>query len=150
MAHGCKVCGGFKSNESYSGKGHRAHVCKACKSLPAAQRDAIMQTAEIVGFMGQSNISAKNIARLRLLESSPNAQTAEFASVVLDVALTKPHKRRRLRFLLDQRPDLLARMRDIGLVDDFDEDEWVEPIPFDCDENATHEHATSYDVGPFQ
>lgn len=30
----CKVCGEYKANEKFSGKGHAAHVCKSCASLP--------------------------------------------------------------------------------------------------------------------
>lgn len=36
--HYCKVCGEYKSNESFSGRGHAAHICKKCAALPAAQR----------------------------------------------------------------------------------------------------------------
>ena len=32
--HYCKVCGEYKANEKFSGKGHAAHVCKPCASLP--------------------------------------------------------------------------------------------------------------------
>lgn len=36
--HFCKVCGMRKSNESFSGKGHAAHICKACSRLSSAQQ----------------------------------------------------------------------------------------------------------------
>ncbi len=36
--HFCKVCGMRKSNESFSGKGHPAHICKACSRLSPAQQ----------------------------------------------------------------------------------------------------------------
>ena len=36
--HFCKVCGMRKSNESFSGRGHAAHICKACSHLPPAQQ----------------------------------------------------------------------------------------------------------------
>lgn len=36
--HYCKVCGMRKSNESFSGKGHAAHICKACSRLSPAQQ----------------------------------------------------------------------------------------------------------------
>ena len=26
----CKICGEYKSNESFSGKGHAQHICKKC------------------------------------------------------------------------------------------------------------------------
>ena len=35
--HYCKVCGEYKSNESFSGRGHAAHICKKCAALPTAQ-----------------------------------------------------------------------------------------------------------------
>ena len=30
--HYCKICGEYKSNESFSGKGHAQHICKKCMS----------------------------------------------------------------------------------------------------------------------
>lgn len=33
--HYCKVCGEYKANEKFSGKGHASHICKSCASLPA-------------------------------------------------------------------------------------------------------------------
>ena len=46
--HYCKVCGEYKSNESFSGSGHAAHICKKCAALPAAQRseEMILQAVE--------------------------------------------------------------------------------------------------------
>ena len=34
--HGCycRVCGEYKANEKFSGKGHAAHICKSCARLP--------------------------------------------------------------------------------------------------------------------
>ncbi len=39
MSHYCKICGEYKSNESFSGRGHAAHICKKCTKLPAAVRE---------------------------------------------------------------------------------------------------------------
>ena len=36
--HFCKVCGLRKSNESFSGRGHAAHICKACSRLSPARQ----------------------------------------------------------------------------------------------------------------
>ena len=38
-SHFCKVCGQHKSNESFSGRGHRSHICKKCRSLPVDARN---------------------------------------------------------------------------------------------------------------
>ena len=36
--HYCKVCGEYKTNEKFSGKGHAAHICKACSRLSAEEK----------------------------------------------------------------------------------------------------------------
>ena len=36
--HYCKVCGCYRANEKFSGKGHAAHICKQCAKLPATER----------------------------------------------------------------------------------------------------------------
>jgi hypothetical protein len=100
----------IKPNEAFSGKGHRNHICKSCSSRPQAERDAIIQQEEIIGFLQQSNISRKNISRLRDLAKSENARTAELAGLVLEVAEVKPSKKRRLNFLAQKRPELLDRL----------------------------------------
>lgn len=38
QGHYCKVCGEYKANEKFSGKGHAAHICKACAKLPPEER----------------------------------------------------------------------------------------------------------------
>lgn len=40
--HYCKICGEYKSNQKFSGKGHAAHICKACSRLPAEKRSEMM------------------------------------------------------------------------------------------------------------
>lgn len=37
--HYCKVCGEYKANEKFSGKGHAAHICKRCAALPMDERN---------------------------------------------------------------------------------------------------------------
>lgn len=36
--HYCKVCGQYKANEKFSGRGHAAHICKECSKLSPAER----------------------------------------------------------------------------------------------------------------
>lgn len=36
--HYCKVCGCYKANEKFSGKGYAAHICKSCASLSPEQQ----------------------------------------------------------------------------------------------------------------
>ena len=34
QGHYCKMCGEYKSNESFSGKGHKLHICKVTTQHP--------------------------------------------------------------------------------------------------------------------
>lgn len=47
QGHYCKVCGIYKSNESFSGKGQEAHICKECAALPAAERSEDMTLTKL-------------------------------------------------------------------------------------------------------
>ena len=84
--------------------------------MPKEKRDAIEEQDEISGFLKQSHISEKNVARLKTLAASPNSQTAELAGIVLEIALVKPYKRRRLKVLARERKDLLQKLRETGLI----------------------------------
>lgn len=75
-----------------------------------------MHEREILGFLGQSHISHKNVARLRALAGSANAHIAGLATLVRDVATVAPHRRRRIRTLARQRRDLLKRMEVARLI----------------------------------
>lgn len=42
--HYCKVCGSYKPNEQFSGKGHKQHICKKCMQLPVEERKRRMNS----------------------------------------------------------------------------------------------------------
>lgn len=44
--HYCWICGKRKSNESFSSKGHRNHICKKCVALNPEQRKALEERVE--------------------------------------------------------------------------------------------------------
>jgi hypothetical protein len=117
MSHFCKVCGASKPNEAFSGKGHRTHICKECASLPKVERDSIEQEEEIVEFLRQSHISPKNIDRLQTLTQSTIPHIAEMADIVLQIALIKPFKTRRLKVLAKDHTELYLRLIDTGLIE---------------------------------
>ncbi len=112
----CRVCACSKPNEQFSGKGHKHPICKACSRKPEEERCAIDQENEIVGFMSQSNISGKNIARLHKLKLSTNLRVAELADIVLAVARVKPHKKRRLKVLAKEHRALFMKVSESGLI----------------------------------
>ena len=102
--------------------------------MPFEQRQVIEQKAEIAGFLEQSNISLKNIKRLKKLASSVNRE----------VALFQPHKRRRLKNMARKRPELMKKLGELGLIiawfdyaniSEFDfDDEYMNGSPDDASE----------------
>jgi len=62
--HYCKICGEHKANEKFSGKGHAAHICKACSALPPAERAEQMTLNKIQG-MAFRHLSEQEIKWLR-------------------------------------------------------------------------------------
>ncbi len=116
MAHWCRICRCNRPNEKFSGSGQRKHICKDCSKKPKEEIDSIDQEEEISGFMNQSNISKKNIARLNALIQSENKRIAELASIVLEVAKVKPHKKRRLKVLAKEHRELYLKVKQSGLM----------------------------------
>ena len=45
--HYCKICGCYKSNENFTGKGHARHICKQCQSLPKDEQADMMRCNEV-------------------------------------------------------------------------------------------------------
>ena len=39
--HYCKICGEYKSNESFSGKGHAQHICKECMGEKKKEKERL-------------------------------------------------------------------------------------------------------------
>ncbi len=116
MGHYCRICGSSRPNEAFSGKGHRNHVCKECAKMPKSERERIEQKEEIFGFLQQSHISEKNVVRLKTLVASDDGKIAELATIVLEVAVVKPYKKRRLKVLARKRRDLLQKLEETGLI----------------------------------
>ena len=114
--HYCRICGRYRANEKFSGKGHKIHICKDCARLPREERTAIEQEGEITGFLKQSNISQANITRLKTLATSPNSEIARLSRLVLEIARIHPQKKGRLGFLAREHKDLLAQLEDTGLM----------------------------------
>jgi hypothetical protein len=79
MGRFCILCACIRPNEAFGGKGERARICRKCRSLPREKREALKHEHEIRGFLEQSRISERNIARLRTLARSGNPRIAELA-----------------------------------------------------------------------
>ena len=113
MPHYCRICDRGRLNEKFTGRGHRDHICKDCQGLPRSEREQIQQINELFGLLEQSNISAKNIARLEILSHNKDNEVKRSAALVLDIARVKPHKRRRWKFLAQNHPVLFACLKEL-------------------------------------
>lgn len=116
MGRYCRICHRTRANEKFSGRGHRNLVCNECARMPKAQRDAIEQRDEIFGYLGQSRVSEKNMARLAILAQSSDADVAELATLALEVARVRPYRRKRLQVLARDRRDLLDALDRTELI----------------------------------
>ena len=81
--HYCRICGQYKANEKFSGRGHAIHVCKACHALPQERRNELENINKIEHISENFFISKENLKRLkryagdkRYPESSKYTQTA--------------------------------------------------------------------------
>lgn len=47
QGHYCRICGEYKANEKFSGKGHARHICKQCQSLPEDVKADMVRCNEV-------------------------------------------------------------------------------------------------------
>ena len=81
QGHYCKICGERKSNESFSGKGHAAHICKACSRL-SPQQQAEQMTLNRLSEIPVRYLTKDEIKWLRNRTHDPRPAVRELASAV--------------------------------------------------------------------
>ncbi len=146
MGHYCTICSRYRPNESFSGRGHRIHVCKKCSRLPREVRFRSEALDEIWGFLDQSIISEKNIRRLSLLAESADPEVREMASIVHAIGKAHAGRRRRYNKIRADHPELWQRIVKKGIVEEWEVEEWTGPAErdhaFDASEEMTDEKMT--------
>ena len=121
MGHYCRICDRARPNEQFSGRGHRIHVCRKYQLLPSDEQDRIEQLNELHGFLHQSVISAKNVARLNTVTGHRDQQVAELAALILEIARVLPGKRNRWLKLAQRHRPLFDRTVAFFGVEFFEE-----------------------------
>ena len=103
----CKYCGSAPRR----GQG----ICSRCEARPKAENikwKAIYEAREtLFGFLMQSNISERNVSTARLFLEIDDPDLHEIVELVLDIARLKPHKRRRGKWLNENHPEILVRVK---------------------------------------
>lgn len=79
--HYCKVCDSYKSNESFSGRGHNAHICKSCASKSPAEKAEDMTINKLYG-MGGRRISKDELNWLKNRMKDKRPEVRELAKAV--------------------------------------------------------------------
>ena len=82
--HYCRVCGEHKANEKFSGKGHAAHICKACASKPPAQKSEDMTINRLHGMMFRY-LSEAEMNWLKNKRNDNRPEVSELAQQVFEV-----------------------------------------------------------------
>jgi hypothetical protein len=93
QGHYCKVCGEYKANEKFSGRGHAAHICKRCVAPPLAERNDVMAVNKING-MTFRHLSKTEINWLRKKMHDENEHVRDAAKRAHDIKF--PHYERNL------------------------------------------------------
>ena len=89
--HYCKICGEYKANEKFSGKGHAAHICKVCSRLSAAEKAAAMDMNRLMSFpMRRLSDSERKWLQAKMHDKSP--EVADMAREIYNVCF--PHAER--------------------------------------------------------
>ena len=63
--HYCKICGEYKANEKFSGKGHAAHICKTCSTLPPEKKAEMLAINRLLNLPWQLSKEQKDWLRRR-------------------------------------------------------------------------------------
>lgn len=97
--HYCKICGEYKANEKFFGKGHAAHICKACSKLSAAEKAEAMTINRLMNFpMGRLSESDKKWLENRVHDRRP--EVAELAREVYNAHFPYAERNRQKKQLI--------------------------------------------------
>lgn len=118
MGRTCLICFRERPNERFGVRGYGASVCKECRKLPKSEQKRILAENEIVGFLDQKNISAKNIKRLEVLASIEDPRCQSLRRLILEIAHVAPGKRKRWQILRSQYQQIYGRSVDALLIDE--------------------------------
>lgn len=124
--HYCKICGEYKANEKFSGKGHSVHICKACSKLSAAEKAEAQTITRLMNFnMGRLNASEKKWLENRVHDRRP--EVAELAREVYNLHFPYAERNARKKQLLIN--TLIFELHNTTIYDEFG-DEYLVNIRF--------------------
>lgn len=72
--HYCKVCGEYKANEIFTGKGHAAHICKPCAQLPPEEQAERMTMSRLSNLPWQLSKAQRSWLQNRMKDRRPQVR----------------------------------------------------------------------------
>jgi len=89
--HYCKICDTYKANEKFSGRGHNAHICKACAAMSPAEQAEEM-TVNRLFRMGTRYINKEELKWLKNRMTDKRPAVKAIANDLFDMKF--PHHKR--------------------------------------------------------
>lgn len=84
--HYCRICGEYKANEQFSGKGHARHICKQCQSLPEDVKADMVRCNEVERAAFKYPMTRQDWELLeRYASKYKNKESGSFAQDMLDM-----------------------------------------------------------------
>jgi len=134
MGRICDICGFERPNESFGGRGERAHVCKKCMEIPKAKRKLLLAEETLTSFLSQTHISDNNMVRIRQFASNPNPDISLLAKEMLKVledapTLKRKKGKRSISVTREMSSEIYSRWHSTGLLSiDNNEGEHADPL----------------------
>lgn len=91
QGHYCRICGEYKANEKFSGKGHARHICKKCQSLPKDVQEDMVRCNEIERAAFKFPMSRQDWELLeKYAKKYKDNESGKFAQDMLDMKSKLP------------------------------------------------------------
>ena len=86
QGHYCRICGEYKANEKFSGKGHARHICKECQSLPEDVKADMVRCNEVERAAFKYPMSRQDWELLeKYAKKYKDKESGQFAQDMLDM-----------------------------------------------------------------
>ncbi len=83
--HYCRICGEWKANEKFSGKGHAAHICRECAALPLSRRNELERIGRVEQIASKLRLTKEEWELLeKYAKSTTYPELKAYAATVLE------------------------------------------------------------------
>ena len=85
QGHYCRICGEWKANEKFSGKGHAAHICRECAALPLSRRNELQRIGRVESIASKLRLTKEEWELLeKYAKSTTYPELKAYAATVLE------------------------------------------------------------------